>query len=128
MEESTILNQILDTLNTFGKKVEQQFKAIDNRFNEIHQRLDAIELRLDAVELRLDAVELRLDEMDKRFDATDEKINQGFASINTGLGRLEIKSDSMRVELTETQETTNFLLKKVAQHEKRFLELATSSS
>ena len=114
MEESTILNQILDTLNTFGKKVEQQFKAIDNRFNEIHQRLDAVELRLD--------------EMDKRFDATDEKINQGFASINTGLGRLEIKSDSMRVELTETQETTNFLLKKVAQHEKRFLELATSSS
>ncbi|HHU18658.1 MAG TPA: hypothetical protein GXZ58_00095 [Bacilli bacterium] len=114
MEESTVLNQILDTLNIFGQKVEQQFKTIDNRFNQINQRLDAVELRLD--------------EMDKRFDAMDEKIDQGFANINTRLGRQEIKNDSMRVELIETQETTNFLLKKVTQHEKRFLELATSSS
>ncbi|GAA4065617.1 hypothetical protein [Amphibacillus indicireducens] len=121
MEESTVLNQILDTLNIFEQKVEQQFKTIDNRFNQINQRLDAIESRLDAVELRLD-------EMDKRFDAMDEKIDQGFANINTRLGRQEIKNDSMRVELIETQETTNFLLKKVTQHEKRFLELATSSS
>lgn len=47
--------------------------------------------------------------MDKRFD------------------RLEKKVDGIRMDLTETQKTTNFLLGKIAQHDEKLLQLSEQS-
>lgn len=97
-----MLKEILGTLKVFGQKVDQQFEKVDQRF---------------------EAIDRRFEKVDQRFDEMNDKMDQGFANVNQRLDRLEKKSDGMRVELTETQETTNFLLKKIARYDEKSLEL-----
>src|SRR5690625_7011561 len=87
MEGQTVLNEVLKALSLHSEKMEQRFEQIDQRFEQIDRRFEQIDLRFEQMEQRFD-------KMDVRFD------------------RLEKKVDGIRVELTETQETTDFVAKK----------------
>ena len=70
----------------------------------------------------LNALKLHSDQMDHRFKKVDER----FDSIEGRLDRIEKKMDGFRVELTETQETVDFISVKTLQHEKKLRELNQS--
>ena len=61
----------------------------------------------------------RFDELDKRFEEVDKR----FDGIDSRLGRMEKKQDGSRIEVTEAQETINFLASKVIQHDRKLREL-----
>ncbi|MFD2214812.1 hypothetical protein [Metabacillus endolithicus] len=65
--------------------------------------------------------ELKLN-IDQRFKKVDERLDR----IEGRLGRIEKKMDGIRVELTETQETVDFISVKTLQHEKKLRELKQS--
>jgi hypothetical protein len=72
----------------------------------------------------LHALKLHSEEMDRKFDAMNSKMDERFNQMDKRFDRLEKKVDGNRVELTETQETTDFILSKTAQHEKKLRELS----
>ncbi len=86
---------------TVGKEILQALKLLSNQmeqsFNKIDERFEKIDQRFKKVDQRLDSIDERLDRMEKKMD--------GF-----------------RVELTETQETVDFVAKKTLQHEKKLRE------
>ncbi|WP_461182067.1 hypothetical protein [Virgibacillus kimchii] len=93
-----MLKQILGALKDHSEKMDKQFEHLNNR-------IDGLELRIDNLESRMDKLESRMDNMELRME--------------TGFDQLGKKFDGMRVELTETRETTDFVLSKTAQHEKK---------
>ncbi|MFE8696522.1 hypothetical protein ACFYKT_09255 [Cytobacillus sp. FJAT-53684] len=98
MEQETMLKEILNALKVHSESMDQKFKKVD-------ERLDRIESRLDRMENRMDQLENRMDQMDTRLD------------------RIEKKMDGFRIELTEAQETVEFVAVKTIQHEKKIREL-----
>ncbi len=50
-------------------------------------------------------------------------MDEGFANVDEQLDRLGKKQDGLRVELTETKETVDFLLTKTTQHERKLHQL-----
>jgi len=141
MEDQTILTQILDTLNTFGKDINQKLTSMENKFNkkfdeidqkfiEVDQRFDKMDQKFIEIDQRFDVMDQKFIEIDQRFDKIEKtmdqmnhKIDQGFYNGNQRLDRLNKKSGGMRVELTETQETADFVLTKIAQHEQKLRQL-----
>ncbi|MGJ9457393.1 hypothetical protein [Oceanobacillus sp. CF4.6] len=83
---------------------------------------------LNALKLHGEHMDKRFDEMDKKFDKRlddlNSKMDEGFTKVNQRFDRLEKKVEGNRVELTETQETTDFILSKTAQHEKKLRQLS----
>ena len=73
---------------------------------------------LQALKLHTNQMEQRFNQIDERF----EKVDQRLDSIDERLDRMEKKMDGFRVELTETQETVDFIAKKTLQHEKKLRE------
>ncbi len=63
----------------------------------------------------LHALKLHSDKVDQRFDRLEGRLD-----------RMEKKMDGFRVELTETQETVDFISVKTLQHEKKLRELNQS--
>lgn len=55
-----------------------------------------------------------------------KKVDERFERIEERLDRVEKKIDGVRVELTETQETVDFISVKTLQHEKKLRELNQS--
>ncbi|WP_068672212.1 hypothetical protein [Oceanobacillus sp. Castelsardo] len=110
MEQETILKEILHALNIHSEQIEKKFDVLNSKMNNLESRMDNFESRMNNLESRMDNFESRIDnlesKMDNRFD------------------RLEKKVDGIRVELTETQETTDYLLSKTAQHERKLRELS----
>jgi len=76
----------------------------------------------------LHALKIHSEEIEKRFDEMNSKIENSIfdleSKMNNRFDRLEKKVDGIRVELTETQETTDYLLSKNAQHERKLRELS----
>lgn len=72
----------------------------------------------------LHALKMHSEDVDKKFDAINLKMEQRFDQMEQRFDRLEKKVDGIRVDLTETQETTDFLLSKTAQHEKKLREIS----
>jgi len=70
----------------------------------------------------LNALKLHSEHMDQKFKKVDER----FDRIEGRLDRMEKKMDGVRVELTETQETVDFISVKTLQHEKKLRELNQS--
>lgn len=70
----------------------------------------------------LHALKLHSDKMDQKFKKVDER----FDRIEGRLDRMEKKMDGFRVELTETQETVDFISVKTLQHEKKLREINQS--
>ncbi|KPH71341.1 MULTISPECIES: hypothetical protein [Bacillaceae] len=76
----------------------------------------------------LHALKIHSDQIEKKLDALNSKIDNSIFDLETKMNnrfdRLEKKVDGIRVELTETQETTDYLLSKNAQHERKLRELS----
>jgi|SRR5699024_9035181 uncharacterized protein (DUF885 family) len=103
MEQETMLKEILHALQMHSehidKKFEQMNDKMDNKINELESKMDN---RINALESK----------MDNKISELDSKMNNGF-------DRLGKKVDGIRVELTETQENTEYVLSKTAQHERK---------
>nr|WP_276536955.1 hypothetical protein [Oceanobacillus caeni] len=91
-----MLKEILHALKIHSEEIEKKFDVLNSKMNNFETRMDNFESRIDNLEST----------MNNRFD------------------RLEKKVDGIRVELTETQETTDYLLSKNAQHERKLRELS----
>lgn len=74
---------------------------------------------LNALKLHAEHIDKKFEQVDKRF----EQIDNRFEQVDKRFDRLEKKVDGVRLDLTDTQKTTNFLLGKIAHHEEKFLEL-----
>ncbi|WP_373893501.1 hypothetical protein ACUL41_05045 [Virgibacillus natechei] len=75
----------------------------------VKEILNALKSYSGDIDKKMDQMKIDLENrMDERFDRVDERLD-----------RLKTKSDSLRVELTETQETVDFLSSKNVQHEKK---------
>lgn len=102
MEQETILSEISNMLSIHSKQLNEK---IDKSIAELEMKMDR---RFAEVDKRFDEVDKRFAEVDRRFDEVNEKID-----------RLNTKFDGQRIELQETQETAEFAVKKVIQHEKK---------
>ena len=74
---------------------------------------------LNALKLHAEHIDKKFEQVDKRF----EQIDKRFEQVDKRFDRLEMKVDGVRLDLTDTQKTTNFLLGKIAHHDEKFLEL-----
>jgi septal ring factor EnvC (AmiA/AmiB activator) len=99
MEQETMFKEILNAFKLHAEKIDERFEQIDKRFEQMDKRFEQMDKRFEQMDKRFD-------EMDKRFD------------------RLETKTDGIRMDLTDTQKTTHFLLRKVADHDEKLLELS----
>ncbi|WP_152656591.1 hypothetical protein [Oceanobacillus sp. CFH 90083] len=109
MEQDTMLKEILHALELHSKHIDKKFDHINTKFNDIDQRFEHIDKKFD--------------DIDQRFEQMDSKMDNMRADLETrmdkGFDHLGKKIDGIRTDLTETQNTTDFLLSKVAQHEKK---------
>ncbi|MCJ7841750.1 hypothetical protein MUB24_12745 [Lederbergia sp. NSJ-179] len=81
--------------------------------------LNALKLHAEHMDQRFEKIDQKFEQIDQRF----EQIDQRFKQMDKRFDRLEKKVDGVRLDVTDTQKTTNFLLSKVAQHEEKLLEL-----
>lgn len=105
MESETILKEILHALELHATEMKGRFEGIEQRMEKMEHRLDGLDQRMGKVEHRLDGLDQRMEKMDKY------------------LNRLETKNDVARMDVLDTQKTSNFLLNKITQHEERLLTL-----
>ncbi|WML39471.1 hypothetical protein RCG19_20170 [Neobacillus sp. OS1-2] len=113
MEQSGI-HEILNALKLYSSQVDKKLdemktdleNKIDNVKSELVNKIDNVKSELES---KIDNVKSELENrMDERFDQMDERFD-----------RIESKLNGFRVELTETQETVDYLSIKTAQHEKK---------
>ena len=96
MEQETMVKEILTALDFFSTQIRTQIAEMNDKFEaQMKEMNDRLEARIDQLE----------DEMNERFN------------------RLETKIDSLRIELTETQDTVDFHSAKIAQHERKLRKL-----
>lgn len=117
MEQETILKEILHVLNIHSELVEKKFDEMNSKMNNMGARMDTMESKMDSMESRMDSMESKMDNLESRMDNLESKMEKGFE-------RLGKKVDGIKVELTETQETTDYLLSKTTQHEKKLRKLS----
>ena len=111
MEEQTILKQILGALKDHSEEVGKQFVQMNNRIDDLDSKLNArmddldskLNTRMDNLESKLNA---RMDDLDSKLNTRMDNLE---SKMDTGFDQLGKKFDGMRVELTETQETTDFV-------------------
>lgn len=96
MEQETLLKEILHAFKLHSEKIDRK---LDTMKDDLESKMDNMKIELEF------------------------KMDSGFANMDERLKRLEKKQDGMRVELTETKETTDFLLNKTAQHERKLHQL-----
>ena|SRR5690625_316590 len=85
----------------------------------LNEVLKALSLHSEKMEQRFEQIDRRFEHVDRRFEQIDER----FDKMEERFDRLEKKFDGIRVELTEAQETTDFLASKTIQHEKKIREM-----
>lgn len=99
MEQETTLKEILNALKMHGEQMDKRFERVDKSFEEMDKK------------------------MDEKIDSLRSEVQEGFTQVNERIDRLDHKLNGVRVDLMETQENTNFLLSKTAQHEKKIQQL-----
>lgn len=67
----------------------------------------------------LDALKVFSDKIDERFDSLEQRMDRMENKMDTRFERQEKKLDGLRVEITETQETVDYLSSKSLQHDKK---------
>jgi len=114
MEQETTLQEILNALKLHGEHMDKKMDDMDRKFDT---KIDNLEKRFDR----------KFEDMNKKFDTKiddlNTKMDEGFKQVNQRFDRSGKKADGIRADLTETQETTDFVLSKTAQHEKKLHEL-----
>ncbi|OXB92045.1 hypothetical protein [Parageobacillus galactosidasius] len=103
MEQNTIVKEILKALDLHATQLRAQMVEIETKMQEMNNRLEA-----------------KLQEMNDRLEARIDRLEN---EMNERFNRLETKVDNLRTELTETQETVDFLSSKTIQHERKIREL-----
>jgi ABC-type phosphate transport system auxiliary subunit len=102
---------VLDNANIHHAKVLQPF------LQEHEEQLTLVFLPPNRLETKMQKMGNQLrTKMKQMVENLEEKINERF-------NRLETKVDSLRTELSETQETVDFLSSKTLQHERKIREL-----
>jgi hypothetical protein len=91
------LQEILNALNLHSKHIDEK---LENMEKIIVNRMDEMKVKLEE---RMDEMKIKLE---KRMDAR-------FYRLEKRLERLEKKFDGLRIELTKTQETVDYLPVKV---------------
>ncbi|WP_026909156.1 hypothetical protein [Paucisalibacillus globulus] len=64
------------------------------------------------------------EQSNKKFVEMEEKFEKRFDQIDKQFDKLDTKVDGIRMDVTDTQKTINFLLRKVADHDEKLLELS----
>jgi septation ring formation regulator EzrA len=98
MDQETMLKEILNALQLHSRKMDEKFEKVDARFDQVDARFEQVEIRFNQVDARFDRIEERLD-------------------------RVESKLGGFRAEMTEVQETVDFMSAKTVQHEKKLREM-----
>jgi hypothetical protein len=111
MEQETMLKEILKALELHSNHMHTKMQEMENR---LETKMQEMENRLEAKMQKM-GNQLRT-EMRQMVENLEEKMNERF-------NRLETKVDSLRIELSETQETVDFLSSKTLQHERKIREL-----
>ncbi|WP_153722629.1 hypothetical protein [Sporosarcina cascadiensis] len=96
MEQETILKEILHAIQLHGERTDQKLEEMEQKFDS----------RFEQIDQRFEQIDRRFEQMDQRFD------------------RLEIKVDGIRLDLSDTQRTSNFTLSKLAAHDEKLLKLS----
>jgi hypothetical protein len=86
--------------------------------SELNEILNALKLHSEHIDKKMDVIKT---DFENRMDSLETKMEVRF-------DRLEKKVDGIRVDLTETQETVNFLSSKYVQHEKKLQTLINQQS
>ncbi|MBM7571673.1 hypothetical protein [Aquibacillus albus] len=90
--EKTELNQILDALKLHGEQVSSKFDEMEIKVNT---RIDKLEKqmndRFEKVDKHFEQIDDRFEQVDKRFDRVDDKLS------------------GLRVDLSDTQKTVDYL-------------------
>ncbi|MDC3411929.1 hypothetical protein NC797_02540 [Aquibacillus sp. 3ASR75-11] len=83
----------------------------------IKEILNALQLHSEHMDKKLtDALQLHSEHMDKKLDKVKGELE---TKMDAGFDRLGKKVDGLRIDLTETQETVDFLSSKSVQHERK---------
>lgn len=98
MDQETMLKEILNALQLHSRKMDEKFEKVNARFDQVDARFEQVETRFNQVDARFDRIEERLD-------------------------RVENKLGGFRAEMTEVQETVDFISAKTVQHEKKLREM-----
>jgi predicted nuclease with TOPRIM domain len=118
MEQNTIVKEILKALDLHAAQLRTQMMEMNEQFKTKLQVMnDRFEAKLQEMNDRL---ETKMQEMNDRFEAKIERLEN---EMNERFNRLETKIDNLHTELTETQETVDFLSSKTIQHERKIREL-----
>ncbi|WP_106497940.1 hypothetical protein [Lentibacillus sp. Marseille-P4043] len=92
---------------------EYGFKEILNAF-KLHS--EHIDKKMDTLKADLTG---QINGLGTRVDGLDNRMDEGFKRVDKKLDNLNKKLVGLRVELTETQETVDYLSSKNVQHEKK---------
>jgi gas vesicle protein len=111
MEQETMLQEILKALELHSDHIHVEMKKISIQMRTEMQEVGN-QLRTEIQEM---GNQLRT-EMQEMVGKLKEKMDERF-------NRLETKVDNLRIELSETQETVDFLSSKTLQHERKIREL-----
>lgn len=125
MEQETTLKEILNALKLHGEHMDEKMDDMEKRFDKKFDDMDKkFDTKIDDLEEKFDN---KFEDMNKKFDTKidglNTKMDEGFKQVNQRFDRSGKKADGIRVDLTETRETTDFILSKTAQHEKKLHEL-----
>jgi chromosome condensin MukBEF ATPase and DNA-binding subunit MukB len=107
MEQNTIVKEILKALDLHAAQLRAQMMEMNEQFETKMQEMN-------------NRLETKMQEMNNRFEARIDRLEN---EMNERFNRLETKIDSLRTELTETQETVDFLSSKTIQHERKIRKL-----
>ncbi|RAK22048.1 hypothetical protein B0I26_10227 [Anoxybacillus vitaminiphilus] len=107
MEQNTIVKEILKALDLHAAQLRTQMVEMNEQFETKMQEMN-------------ERFEIKMQEMNNRLEARIDRLEN---EMNERFNRLETKIDSLRTELTETQETVDFLSSKTIQHERKIREL-----
>jgi gas vesicle protein len=111
MEQETMLKEILKALELHSDHIHAEMQKMSSQLKAEMQEMGN-QLRTEMKEM---GSQLRT-EMKEMVGKLEEKMDERF-------NRLETKVDSLRIELSETQETVDFLSSKTLQHERKIRKL-----
>lgn len=123
MNGETMLKEILNALKLHGEQMDKRFMEMDAKFeNKFVEMDEKFEKRFAEVDARFAAMERKFE---KKFTEMDKKFDKRFDDMDQRFDRLEKKVDGFLVDLTDTQEVTDFLLSRTAKHEKKIHNLTS---
>ena len=110
-------------LKTILQALKEHSEHIDSRFDHLEKRMDGLEARMDKLESRMDKMESRMDKLESRMDKLENDLQSFRKNVDERFTRLEKKLEGIRAELTDAQETLDFVSSKTLKHEKKLRQL-----